>query len=44
MIGRRIKKHEERSVRRRTQTRFQKDDPNADQREKEREDHVTHQD
>ena len=29
---------------RRAKTRFQKDGPNADQREKEREDHVAHQD
>ena len=37
----RINKHEER---RRAETRFQKDYPNADQREKEREDLVAHPD
>ena len=40
----RINKHEERSERRRAEPRFQKDDPNVDQREKEREDYVAHQD
>ena len=35
--------HEERSERGRAETRFQKDYPNADQREEEREDHVAHQ-
>ena len=40
----RIDKYEERSERRRAETRFQEDNPNADQREKEREDHIAHQD
>ena len=40
----RINKYEERSERRRAKTRFQKDDPNVDQREKVREDYVAHQD
>ena len=43
-VGVRINKHEERSKRRRAETRIQKDDPNADQREKGREDCVAHQD